>query len=407
MSGFFAGIVGAIVEAWAELRIHRTRVLLSLIGVAVAVAAITSVVGVGSLAEQAQRELNERSGGRPALLAVSAYSDTGTIDAEDFEAAFDVAVERYSIDYTSRNGYGSRTVQFADGATEVGIITNDIDYAVMHRTKVAEGHWFTEQDENRLAPAVIINDEMWKRLGSPPLSSHPIVEFTGQSDIIAVITGVMPPQLYQEGYYEVRMLPSAWERIATPEELEMNTPSYEMWVPPALAEELTELLKRDVAGALGEGALVDVYRQDYEAQLGGEDPYQSLKLVIGGVAALVLFLGALSLVNISLVTVKQRIREIGIRRSFGATAGRVFFAVMMESLVGTIVAGFVGVIVAFFVVTNPWVVDNVAQGVEDLPALPIEAAIIGMIAATAVGALAGLLPALVAVRVKVIDAIRY
>ena len=42
-----SGLVGAVVEAWAELRIHRTRVLLSLVGVAVAVAALTSVVGLG------------------------------------------------------------------------------------------------------------------------------------------------------------------------------------------------------------------------------------------------------------------------------------------------------------------------------------------------------------------------
>ncbi len=42
-----------------------------------------------------------------------------------------------------------------------------------------------------------------------------------------------------------------------------------------------------------------------------------------------------------------------------------------------------------------------------MPAFPIEAALIGLASATAVGALAGLLPALVAVRVKVIDAIRY
>ena len=49
----------------------------------------------------------------------------------------------------------------------------------------------------------------------------------------------------------------------------------------------------------------------------------------------------------------------------------------------------------------------VASGVDDVPAFPLEAALIGLAAATGVGALAGLLPALVAVRVKVIDAIRY
>ncbi|MEO7123475.1 MAG: FtsX-like permease family protein, partial [Lacisediminihabitans sp.] len=116
---------------------------------------------------------------------------------------------------------------------------------------------------------------------------------------------------------------------------------------------------------------------------------------------------ALGLVNISLVTVRQRIREIGIRRSFGATASRVFFAVMMESVVATLVAGVFGVIASILIVQNPWLRSLVGQGATDLPAFPIEAALIGMIAAGVIGALAGLLPALVAVRVKVIDAIRY
>ena len=407
MNRFFAGFVGAFVEAWTELRIHRTRVLLSLIGVAVAVAAITSVVGVGSIAEQAQREINERNGGRPALLAVSAYSDTGTIDPKTMNEAFDTVIERYSIDYTSRNGYGNRQVQFADGVSDVSIATVDRDYGVMHRSRVDQGQWFTERDEQRLAPAVIINYELWTRLGNPDLRYHPTIEFAGENPVVAVITGVMPKQLFQEGYYEAKILTSAWERLSTPEELEVNVPQYEAWVPPSMADDLMERIRRDIQGALGEGAIVDVFRADYEAQLGGEDPYLSLKLLIGGVAALVLFLGALSLVNISLVTVRQRIREIGIRRSFGATSGRVFFAVMMESLVGTVVAGFVGVVIAAIVVSSSWVRDSVGQGVEDLPALPLEAAAIGMIAATVVGALAGLLPALVAVRVKVIDAIRY
>ena len=51
-----ASLVGAVVEAWAELRIHRTRVLLSLIGIAVAVTALTVVVGAGALLTQSQTE---------------------------------------------------------------------------------------------------------------------------------------------------------------------------------------------------------------------------------------------------------------------------------------------------------------------------------------------------------------
>ncbi len=120
-----------------------------------------------------------------------------------------------------------------------------------------------------------------------------------------------------------------------------------------------------------------------------------------------LLLGALGLVNIALVTVRTRIREIGIRRTFGATAGRVFFAVMMESVVATVAAGVVGVMLAILLIKNPITEGFISQGVADVPAFPTSAALVGLAAATAVGALAGLIPALVAVRVKVIDALRY
>jgi putative ABC transport system permease protein len=79
----------------------------------------------------------------------------------------------------------------------------------------------------------------------------------------------------------------------------------------------------------------------------------------------------------------------------------------MESVVGTIVAGAIGVFIAVLVVENPQVQQLIAQGATDLPPFPIEAALIGLGASAAVGALAGLLPAIVAVRVRVIDAIRY
>lgn len=406
MSGLLTGLVGACVEAWAELRIHRTRVLLSLIGVAVAVAAITGVAGVAGLAEQAQRE-NIESQGRPASFYISAYSEQQQLDAAAVNDAFFAAIDRYGIGFAARTGYADGRVQFADGVSTVGITTSDPDFGVMHRMDVANGRWFTEPDERRLAPAVIINEAMWQRIGSPDLASHPTVEIVGDLPTVAVVVGVLPHPGFDDTMPQMHMLYSAWERIAPPELVQQNVPSYEMWVPPDNAEELGNAVKRDMQAALGKGSAVEIGRIDFEGQNMGEDPLLPFKLVVGGIAGLVLFLGALSLVNISIVTLQQRIREIGIRRSFGATAGRVFFAVMMESVVGTIVAGFVGVMIAVAVVSNDWVHEQVAAGIQDEPAFPVDAAILGLVCATAVGALAGLLPALLAVRVKVIDAIRY
>lgn len=403
----WTGLVGSVVEAWAELRIHRTRVLLSLIGVAVAVAALTGIVALGAIAQQSQIETLERQTGRPALLSVTSYNAVSgaTPDAATLDAAFESTMERYKIRYHSRNAYTNLSIQFPDGVRDVQAQVVDQQFGVMHRIRLAQGEWFSPSDEDRLAPALIVNEVFWKLLGSPALASHPTVTIPGVQPTTAVITAVTPSPQFED-FPSAYLLTSAFDRIASEEQKAQTFPNYEAWVPPELADQLTALIQRDVAGALGTDWQTDVTRSDYLA-FSDQDPLLFIKLLVTGVAVLILLLGALGLVNISMVTVRQRIREIGIRRSFGATAGRVFFAVMMESVVATMVAGVAGVAIAVLVVKNPWVSSFVAQGVQDVPAFPLEAALIGLGSATFVGALAGLLPALVAVRVKVIDAIRY
>lgn len=410
MSGWLSGLVGAVREAWDELRVHRTRVLLSLIGVGVAVCALTSVVGVGQIAQQAQTEQLERGGGRPATLVLGVPYDPMTGTQGDAALLADVvttAVERYSIEYSGTFTFGQLDVQFIDGVIFADVQVVDVDYGVMHRTQVAEGRWFTDRDELRMAPAIIINNATWQRMGAPDLRTHPTVTILGERDVTAVVIGVLPPESFEEGITRMFMLSSAYEPLAPPVDPNMMPyVQHEFWVPPDMADQLTELLKRDVTAAFGEGWQVDVSRQDYLAWEGG-DPMGPIRLVLTGISVLILLLGALGLVNISLVTVRQRIREIGIRRSFGATASRVFFAVMMESVVATVVAGAVGVFAAVLIVQSPMVRELVASGLTDVPAFPVQAALLGLAAAAGVGALAGLLPALVAVRVKVIDAIRF
>ena len=408
MSRILTNLWGAVLEAWTELRIHRTRVLLSLIGVAVAVAAITSVIGLGQIAQQAQIEQMERGGGRPATVYIYANTIDGSLsDIDAVNTAFAETVDRYRVDFASHSGYLNARVQLPGaGVIDVQGQAVDASYGTMHRLRLLEGSWFTERDNDRLAPAIIINEWFWKQIGSPDLAAHPSIVLLGENDLTAVIVGVTPSSQY-ETYPLMFMLYSAYQRTAPPGEQNINPPQYEMWIPPELAEQLVPLIQRDMVAALGDSYQIQANRQDYGASFGGDDPLLVLKLLIGGGAALVLLLGGLGLVNISLVTVRQRIREIGIRRSFGATAGRVFFAVMMESIVATFVAGVVGVIIAVLLVQLPIVQETVSQGVIDRPPFPVEAAILGIVSSVAIGAIAGLLPALVAVRVKVIDAIRY
>ncbi len=135
-----------------------------------------------------------------------------------------------------------------------------------------------------------------------------------------------------------------------------------------------------------------------------------LRLAIRGAGIVVLVLGGLGVLNIGLVTVRQRIREIGVRRSFGATlrAGLLARSCSRASAPRPL-AGVVAVAASIVLVRN-LPLDQLLNGgvpLADTPGFPVAAAVEGLIAATAVGALAGLLPAIIAVRAKVIDAIRF
>ena len=140
---------------------------------------------------------------------------------------------------------------------------------------------------------------------------------------------------------------------------------------------------------------------------GDIEAFRYVRYALMGVAAVILVLGAMGLVNIALVTIRYRVREIGIRRSYGATGLRIFIGVLMESVVATVIAGIVGVTAAVALVKAPFVTEWFHSiGLVDVPPFPTTAVITGLTAATAVGILAGALPAIIATRIKVIDAIR-
>ncbi|WP_264031775.1 ABC transporter permease [Cellulosimicrobium sp. SH8] len=401
------GIVGAVLEAWDELRVHKVRVLLALVGVAVAVCAITAISAAGEMLRQVSAEQNDRWGGRAATLQVTAWptGEGGSVmpGPEEYERVFDEVVERYAIGYSSMLRDAPAPVRFPDGTREVYTTGVEADWATMHRFEVTSGRWFTDADADRLAPALVVNQAFLDALGGVTVAEHPTVTIGGDNPVVATVVGAFPddwPQAEPQAYVLVDAQ-TAW---VTPESLEMTgPPRLELWVPDELADGLVEAIQRDVSGAIS-GTQAEVYRSD-SASYGVVDG--AIRWVVLGVSVIALLLGGLGLVNIALVTVRYRIREIGIRRSFGASSGRVFFSVMMESVVATTVAGVLGVTVAVVALHNLPLDVLMGSAVQDAPGFPFSAAVTGMLAAVGIGALAGLLPALVAVRVKVIDAIRY
>lgn len=400
-----SGIIGALGDAWSELRHHKLRVLLSLIGIAVSVGAITAVVALGEYQRQSMAEQSDRFGGRLATISVSAFTTDGSpMDWAAFDERVEAVSERYDFSHRTRVVEGlTMNVQTPDQVQPVVTRLVDPAHPVMHRTALLEGRWFRDGDDELLAPPAVITEALWDAFGRPALGAFALT-LQGEAGGSYAVIGVTPRQYVGDEEKSMTLLYSSYASRVDRLPPEMSV-AWEMWVSDDLVGELGPVLAMDLRAGL-EGIDVAVSRSDWGSRPEMANATVVFEAITGGIAGLVLLLGGLGLVNIQLVAMRQRIREIGVRRSFGATGGRVFFSVLLESVVATAVAGVVGIALAIAILEAPFV-EGLFQGMQDIPPFPLRAAIVGLVAAVAIGALAGFIPALVAVRAKVIDALRF
>lgn len=400
------GVWGALVEAWDELRVHKLRVLLSLVGVAVSVMAMTGVTAIGEMMQRINEQLS--AGVRPATVGVYVWPVSETAGPEEFAAAATAIgdfVDRYQVEGAARSMYASLPVVVGGYLTDVQTQAVDQPWAEVSGLQISAGRWFGPRDEEMLSPPVVVNDVMLQMLGRDTWTGPFTIELHGSRPTTATVIGVVP-DLWQSGYPQSYMLYDsyvAW--VAPPEEMEGMVPDTQIWIDPALADELQARLVSELSQIGDDSYQVDTYRMD---AYGSEDYLATFRLVVTGIGVLILGLSALNLLNIAIVTLRQRIREIGVRRALGASSGRVFFAVMLESVVATALTGLIGVVLSIVVVENmplDWLIGGL-PGIE-MPGFPLSAALIGLAASTVVGALTGLVPALMAVRIRPIEAIRY
>ena len=402
------GLLGTLAEAWDEVRVHKSRVVLSLVGVFLAVFAMTTVSALGQLIAQVQQEQGERSGGRPATIAVTAYDPTSGMPpaAEQWDAAVADLVERYGITTSARVAYEQALFRMPGGTQSVQIQRVSPSYGALHRIEPIEGRWFREGDRESFSPALVVNEAFLAAVGAPDLSSRPTVVIGGPTPVRATIVGVVRAGYGDEMLaYRVDRSTGPWDTTTSAGPMMFGPGTLELWVPDEQADQVMETVRHDLSLAL-HGVQVDTYRQDAQ---GMEEALALLRLAVRGAGGVVLLLGGLGVLNIGLVTVRQRIREIGVRRSFGATSGLIFGAVMLESVCATALAGLAAVGASIVLVRNLPLDRLLNNGIPlaDTPGFPVSSAVEGLVAATLVGALAGLLPAIIAVRAKVIDAIRF
>lgn len=454
-------VIGPLVEAWQEVRVQKTRVILSLIGIIAAVAAMSIVSALSELQLQSIRESQEKLDGRETtlrfMISNSMDSDAASTDFNEYTeneitqpsasennanntlitplkqditaqiealdpagTAIQETAKRLQVNYWTRVAqrqgivrefrevqntglFQGQPVEIPEyGMSDPRIIYVDSSYQTIFRLQVIAGRWLNDADSNALLTPVVINEAAWKQIGRPKLS-EPLILNVAEDFNSSQTTQMRVVGITREAnrWAEPQIIApySRWQLNHQPGE----TLEALFWVSPDSESEAFTALNLTLSGLLGDKWVVDSFGNFHDNYF--EATFNTIRLATMIIGGIIVALGALGLLNVAIVTVRQRMREIGIRRAMGASGKRIFFAVFMESVVATLVAGIVGLMIAIIVVKY-LPLEKLDIYLEDIPAFPLRTALAGLSISAGIGALCGIIPAIAATKVKPIDAIR-
>lgn len=387
----------AVVMALRSLRANWMRTVLTLLGIVIGVGAVVVMLAIGQGAkEDVVARINDRGTN---LLVIRpdrgqqrvADGVIATLVPEDAEALKTLPNIRFAVPEISGNV--TARANGNDISTSVQAVTED--FPQLRDWQLRAGIFFDAQDLASYAPVAVIGQTVQKKLfpGSDPLgqfvllNSIPfqvigVMSEQGASDrgddqddvvILPLTTGTL--RLFGQNY--LRSITVAVDDVSQMDATE-----------DAALALLTQRHGKEDVRVFNMASLLDMV----------SETQNTLTMLLGSIAAISLLVGGIGVMNIMLVSVTERIHEIGIRMATGARQRNILQQFLTESVVVSALGGMVGVLMGVLV---GWLLS--ALGMSIVFSGPVMVA--AFVCAAGIGLLFGFAPALKAARLNPVEAL--
>jgi putative ABC transport system permease protein len=405
-------------EAYGAMRHNRRRTALTMLGMAWGIATVVMLLAYGNGFGRACEAIFANFGTKLMILVPGRTS----MQAGGQKAGMQIRFTLDDVDTLTTNlpqithitpeVDKQCNVQF-DTRTFTFDVTGDYPNVDSVRAlKLESGRFFNMQDEMQRARIAVIGSEAKQKLFSGRNALGERIRVDGLSfEVVGVLTAKMQegdddinravyvPFTTMSDLKDTHYLDSIW--------FNYETPDYER-----LEQAARAVLASDHKFSQTDRRAVRIFNlmeqvHQFEVITIG------LKILLGFIGTLTLGIGGVGLMNIMLVSVTQRTREIGVEKALGARRGHILLQFLAEALTITFIGGVFGIILAYVVslsVGRLTLYSAMAKNAEAGDIRLIIApgtVIVATLILTAVGLISGMVPALRASRLDPIEALRY
>lgn len=417
-------ITDNILLALSNLKANKMRALLTMLGIVIGISSVIAIMTVGnSLSGSVSTSLSSfginnitvsltqkdsSSSGRTRMFGPSNPSDEDLITdemIEEYRFAFGDYIEAISF---SKN-VGSTTALNGENESSLNITGVNIDYQKSNEIEISSGRFINEKDLANKRKVCVISDYAANELFG---TTRDIIGKT-----ISLTTNNTSNTFYIVGIYTYdedetvslnsdEVTTSLYIPYTTAVKLTNGSDGYQSFTVSATSDaDVTQLVNATTSffgSYYTQNASYTVEASSLESMIESvTEMLGTITLAISIIAAISLLVGGIGVMNIMLVSITERTKEIGTRKALGATEGTIKLQFIVESMTICIIGGFIGIVLGL-------ILGSVGANILGYEAYPDVATCIYAVAfSMVIGVFFGYYPASKAAKLDPIEALRY
>ncbi len=338
--------------AFSSIRANKLRAGLTMLGIIIGVGAVIAVVALGTGAQKAVEERIKALGANlltiypgQSFMGGRASDVRVSLTVKDAQALASDAKLLAAVEPEMQR---SLQVKYGNQNANINVLGTTPNYAEVRNYTVTYGRMFTQGDDGARQRYAVLGSAVPTMFNvNPAALIHQTIQIRGQPfEVVGVLSEKGAAGSFQ----------NPDEQIIIP----IGTAQYRLFGTDRLRS-IAVLVRDGVSLDQGMVDIEQVLRREHKIRPGGDNDFmirnqqdilstqqqttETFKLLLGSIAAVSLVVGGIGIMNIMLVSVTERTREIGVRKALGATRLNVMLQFLIEALVLCLFGGALGVLV--------------------------------------------------------------